>query len=95
LPLDFVKELLSFTNLSRIGDCYETISLFELPRVCRVYVSNLLLSAVKIDRDQKIETGFYENLFLSIRNILDDIQRNLQNNTSILDETQGSATYSS
>jgi hypothetical protein len=36
------------------SESFEAINLFQLPKICRIYVANLLLSAVKIDRDQKI-----------------------------------------
>jgi hypothetical protein len=36
------------------SDLFETFRLFELSRKSRIYVSNLLLSAAKIDRDQNI-----------------------------------------
>jgi hypothetical protein len=72
IPLDFIKETLVFINLDKINDHYVTFKLFQLPRVCRLYCANLLLSAAKIDRDQQIEAGFYENLFTSLKNILNE-----------------------
>lgn len=54
MPLQFFDEMLSYTNLASIGSDFETIKLFCLPYNCRIYISNLLLSAVKIDRDQGV-----------------------------------------
>ena len=49
-----MREILKYSNLDKINESFETIKLFELPFKCRLYVSNLLLIAVKIDRDQNI-----------------------------------------
>lgn len=46
--------LFKFVSFQNKSDSFEAISLFQLPKICRIYVANLLLSAVKIDRDQKI-----------------------------------------
>ncbi|RNA12826.1 subfamily C member 14 [Brachionus plicatilis] len=55
IPNEFLGETLNYTNLNKINNPVEdTIKLFELPRISRIYISNLLLSAIKIDRDQKI-----------------------------------------
>lgn len=43
-----------------------------MPNNCRVYIASLLLSAAKVDRDQDIEGGIYENLFLSLKILIVD-----------------------
>ncbi len=50
--------MLNFTNLSKINETFQTIELFKLPYNCRIYVSNLLLSAVKIDKDKNLVNIF-------------------------------------
>jgi hypothetical protein len=63
LPCDFIRDVLNFTSLNKIGAFYDSIEFFELPRICRVYISNLLLSAVKIDRDQKLVKIYFQNIY--------------------------------
>ncbi|CAF0915842.1 unnamed protein product [Brachionus calyciflorus] len=87
IPNEFLSETLNYTNLNKINETNEeTIKLFELPRISRIYVSNLLLSAIKIDRDQGLETGFYENLFVALRNILNEIFREVNSKVNIFDD---------
>ncbi|KAK3591251.1 hypothetical protein CHS0354_010617 [Potamilus streckersoni] len=65
LPTHLVKETLETAKLSKIGKVY-TMDLFLLPKEVRCRIVSILLSAVKIDKDDKEDGGLYDKLYLCL-----------------------------
>lgn len=65
LPTFLVQETLGAATISGMGGC-NTIELFLMPRDHRCQLASLLLSAVKVDRDNKEDGGLYDKLYLCL-----------------------------
>ncbi|XP_031561141.1 uncharacterized protein LOC116297119, partial [Actinia tenebrosa] len=74
IPLSLVQQTLEITRLKNI-DNVNTMDLFMFSRETRCRVASLFLSAVKIERDQNIEGGLYNRLYLSLYDLVSDLVR--------------------
>ncbi|XP_071837874.1 uncharacterized protein [Apostichopus japonicus] len=74
LPFDLLQETITCAKLDQL--CETDVRLiFALPKnyICRFVT--ILLSSVKIDRDDRKETGLYEKLYLSLHFTVDELIR--------------------
>ncbi|XP_073227424.1 uncharacterized protein [Porites lutea] len=81
IPLLLVQQTLNIARLRKIRNV-DTMDLFMLPRDIRCRVLSLLLGAVKIERDQHIDGGLYNRLYLCLYDLVADLVR-LANGDSI------------
>ncbi|XP_071799635.1 uncharacterized protein [Asterias amurensis] len=76
LPTNLVQETLSAAKLMEIGGV-DTIELFLMPRDHRCQIASLLLSAVKVDRDDRKDGGLYDRLYLCLYHTVTDLYRRM------------------
>ncbi|KAL9951583.1 hypothetical protein ACROYT_G044267 [Oculina patagonica] len=81
IPSLLVQQTLDIARLRKIRNV-DTMDLFMLPRDIRCRVISLLLGAVKIERDQHIDGGLYNRLYLCLYDLVADLVR-LANGDSI------------
>lgn len=81
IPSVLVQQTLDVARLRKIRNI-DTMDLFMLSREVRCRVLSLLLSAVKIERDQQIGGGLYNRLYLCLYDLVADLVR-LANGDSI------------
>ncbi|KAK3716748.1 hypothetical protein QZH41_018228, partial [Actinostola sp. cb2023] len=78
IPLSLVQQTLEVAGLRKI-EKIETIDLFMFTRETRCRVVSLLLSAVKVERDQSIvsteDGGLYNRLYLALYDLVSDLIR--------------------
>ncbi|XP_050401356.1 uncharacterized protein LOC126818166 isoform X2 [Patella vulgata] len=72
LPTHLVQETLETTRLQKMGKVY-CMDIFLLPRDVRCKVVSILLSAVKIDKDDKENGGLYDKLYLCLFFIVSEL----------------------
>ncbi|XP_022101698.1 uncharacterized protein LOC110985171 isoform X2 [Acanthaster planci] len=82
LPTYLVQETLSAAKLTDVGGV-ETIELFLMPRDHRCQVSSLLLSAVKVDRDNKKDGGLYDRLYLCLYHAVTELYKKMHANAGV------------
>lgn len=82
IPSVLLQQTLDVARLRKIRNL-DTMDLFMLPRDIKCRVLSLLLGAVKIERDQHIDAGFYNKLYLCLFDLVADLIR-LANGDSIV-----------
>ncbi|KAJ8039853.1 Protein tilB-like [Holothuria leucospilota] len=74
LPFDLLQETVTCAQLDSL--CERDVRLlFALPKAYICRLSAILLSAIKIDRDDNKEIGLYEKLYLSLHCIVEELVR--------------------
>ncbi|RMX53205.1 hypothetical protein pdam_00020636, partial [Pocillopora damicornis] len=81
IPSLLVQQTLDIARLRKIRNV-DTMDVFMLPRDVRCRLISLLLGAVKIERDQHIDGGLYNRLYLCLYDLVADLVR-LANGDSI------------
>nr|KAG5711826.1 hypothetical protein BaRGS_023590 [Batillaria attramentaria] len=74
LPTHLVRDTLDTGKLLKLGTV-NTMDLFLLPRALRCKVVSLLVSAVRIDRDENEDGGLYPKLYLCLYHIVSELTR--------------------
>ncbi|XP_076441220.1 uncharacterized protein LOC143280455 [Babylonia areolata] len=85
LPTHLVRDTLDTGKLLTIGSV-QTMDLFLLPRLLRCKVVSLLVSAVKVDREESEDGGLYTKLYLCLYHMVSQLTR--------LSETSSSSSHS-
>ncbi|XP_072173194.1 uncharacterized protein [Diadema setosum] len=66
LPHVILQDTLTITKLREIISDFDTLDLFAMAEVHRCRILSLLLSAVKVDRDDHKDGGLYDKLYLCL-----------------------------
>ncbi|KAL8622518.1 hypothetical protein ACOMHN_034181 [Nucella lapillus] len=74
LPTHLVRDTLDTGKLLTIGSV-QMMDLFLLPRLLRCKVVSLLVSAVKVDREQTEDGGLYIRLYLCLYHMVSDLTK--------------------
>ncbi|XP_070564121.1 uncharacterized protein [Ptychodera flava] len=81
IPSFLMNETLETAKLSLLG-YVQCIDLFLLPRQERCQVVSVLLSAVKVDRDEKEDGGLYDRLYLCLYYTVAELNKKQQKDSS-------------